>query len=113
RGVLQNAETKAKQDALFDPCVDAPARRQGGIRRGGANFATFEGGTQRNESVHRGRIANGGRAGGIKTLNGRLDLINVHCILSLSRQGPENAKPQGMQAQGLVAMGWVQLRRKE
>src|SRR5579863_6084319 len=49
---MKHADAEAEQDALLDPGVDPPAGGRSGVRRGGADLASFKGCPQLEEDAH-------------------------------------------------------------
>ena len=105
--LLKDAETKAEQDALLDPGVDAPAGGRGGVRRGSTEFAALQARTQRMEGRHGGRVTDGGGSGGEVALDGFLELAQGHGNSSLSMIG---VRGQGLGIRGSAEGGGIRLR---
>ena len=85
----RRAEAEAEQDALFDPCVDAPAGGGGGVGRSGAEFAPLERVAEGEEGIHGGGISDGGSAGGKMALDGLFKLGGIHFVMSLTWEPSE------------------------
>ena len=88
------AETESKQDAAFDPGVNAPAVGMGGIRLSGADGAVFEGVAELFKSGDGGRIADSFSAGGEMLFNFCVEVVLSHSE-SLAMVGEEAVSGQG------------------
>ena len=93
-GVFQCAETKAEQDTLLDPQVDAPTRGRRGVGRCCADVAALQRAAKLHEYVHRAGVPDRRRASGEIAFDQFLKLGNVHCPDKVYQSGRSLARQE-------------------